>query len=178
VVVVVVVVIILPPRLHKDPYSLSRGGGLEDVSKVKKYVMSEEDYNKRSGTLREWIKEQKSANPNWQAPRGGSGKDGASGSDSTSSTSTSINDSAPSGVESVEGMKVGDRCECMPGSRRGTVVYIGEVEGLAPGYWVSEVVVVVVVVITIDCDGDEDGNKQLGLAGNSQSGNDCKLTCG
>lgn len=35
-----------------DPFSLSRGGALEDVSLVKKYRMSEEDYDKRKGTLR------------------------------------------------------------------------------------------------------------------------------
>jgi Ubiquitin-like domain len=28
-----------------DPFSMSRGGGLEDVSLVKKYRMSEEDYD-------------------------------------------------------------------------------------------------------------------------------------
>lgn len=35
-----------------DPFSLTRGGGLEDVSQVQKYRMSEEDYDKRKGTLR------------------------------------------------------------------------------------------------------------------------------
>lgn len=43
------------PQIHvadDDPFSLTRGGGLEDVSLVKKYRMSEEDYDKRKGTLR------------------------------------------------------------------------------------------------------------------------------
>ena len=35
-----------------DPTSASRNGWLEDTSKVEKYVMSEEDYNKRDGTYR------------------------------------------------------------------------------------------------------------------------------
>lgn len=45
----------LPPQIHvkdDDPFSLTRGGGLEDVSLVQKYRMSEEDYDKRKGTLR------------------------------------------------------------------------------------------------------------------------------
>lgn len=35
-----------------DPFSLTRGGALEDLSRVEKYRMSEEDYDKRKGTLR------------------------------------------------------------------------------------------------------------------------------
>ncbi|CBN79100.1 alpha-tubulin folding cofactor [Ectocarpus siliculosus] len=35
-----------------DPFSLTRGGALEDLSRVQKYRMSEEDYDKREGTLR------------------------------------------------------------------------------------------------------------------------------
>jgi len=34
-------------------------------------------------------------------------------------------------------MNVGDRCEVAPGGRRGTVTFLGEVEELAPGYWVG-----------------------------------------
>jgi len=42
------------------------------------------------------------------------------------------------GAESVEGIKVGDRCEVMPGERRGEVMYVGEVPELAGGgHWVG-----------------------------------------
>ena len=34
-------------------------------------------------------------------------------------------------------MAVGMRCQVMPGKRRGAVGFIGEVEGLAAGYWVG-----------------------------------------
>lgn len=35
-----------------DPFSLSRGGGLEDTSLVDKYRMTDEAYDNRKGTLR------------------------------------------------------------------------------------------------------------------------------
>lgn len=46
-----------------DPYSASRGGAFEDTSLVEKYVMSEEEYNKRKGTLRDWERQQKQSDP-------------------------------------------------------------------------------------------------------------------
>jgi len=42
-----------------DPHSGSKGGAYEDTSLVKRYVMSDEDYEKRKGTLRDWGKQQK-----------------------------------------------------------------------------------------------------------------------
>ena len=48
-----------------DVNSASAGGWLEDVSKVKKYTMSDEDYNKREGTYRQWKQEQLAKDPTW-----------------------------------------------------------------------------------------------------------------
>lgn len=42
-----------------NPHSGSKGGQYEDVSLVQKYRMSEEEYNARKGTLRDWEREQK-----------------------------------------------------------------------------------------------------------------------
>ena len=36
---------------------------------IAKYRMSEEEYEKRQGTVRSWIKEQKAKDPNWQPPK-------------------------------------------------------------------------------------------------------------
>lgn len=36
----------------QNPNSLAKDGGLDDVSKVKKYVMSDEEYQKRPNTVR------------------------------------------------------------------------------------------------------------------------------
>lgn len=42
-----------------NPHSGSIGGQYEDVSLVQKYKMSDEEYNQRKGTLRDWGREQK-----------------------------------------------------------------------------------------------------------------------
>ena len=38
--------------IDTDPTSLSANGWLEDITKVEKYVMSEDEYNKRDNTYR------------------------------------------------------------------------------------------------------------------------------
>jgi tubulin-specific chaperone B len=53
-------------RIHcidLDPYSGSRGGQYEDVSLVEKYRMSDEAYNQRKGTLRDWERKQRERDP-------------------------------------------------------------------------------------------------------------------
>ena len=52
-----------------DPHSISTGGGLEDVTLVKKYEISEEDYLKRENNFRAWKEEQQKRDPNWTFAR-------------------------------------------------------------------------------------------------------------
>ena len=54
--------------IDTDPFSLSRGGGLTDVSLVEKYRMSDADYDKKSGTMRDFIRKKREANPNFKLP--------------------------------------------------------------------------------------------------------------
>lgn len=51
--------------IDTDPHSASRGGGYEDTSLVERYVMSDEDYNKRKGTLRDWGRVKKKQDPSF-----------------------------------------------------------------------------------------------------------------
>merc|ERR1711907_822300 len=48
-----------------DPHSLAANGGLEDVSLVKKYEISDEDYNKRENNFRKWKQDKLAADPTW-----------------------------------------------------------------------------------------------------------------
>jgi len=48
-----------------DPHSLAANGGLEDVSLVKKYEISEEDYMKRENNFRNWKASKQGADPSW-----------------------------------------------------------------------------------------------------------------
>lgn len=121
--------------IDTDPYSLSRGGGLTDVSLVEKYRMDDETYNKRSGTMREWIREKRANDPTYKLKPKGMSTMGTA--PSGTGASEKENEGPPPGIESVEGINVGDRCEVQPGARRGTVRWVGESEVLKLGYWVG-----------------------------------------
>jgi len=117
--------------IDTDPFSLSRNGGLEDVSLVDRYVMTEEEYEKRTQegkTLRSWIREQKQKDPNWKPPRSYFG---------VNMGNNLAEEIPPAGPEAVQHMQIGNRCQVQPGARRGTIAFIGEVEGLDTGYWVG-----------------------------------------
>lgn len=102
-----------------DPFSLSKNGGLTDVSLVEKFKISDEAYEKRKGTMREYIREQRKKDPNFRL---------------TPAAAPTTGPTEIPGEETVSGIKVGDRCEISPGGRRGVVRWIGEI---APkGYWV------------------------------------------
>ncbi|CAM9725215.1 unnamed protein product [Laminaria digitata] len=114
-----------------DPFSLTRGGALENTSLVQKYRMTEEDYDKRKGTLRSWVKDQKVKDPNWVEPWIEKQRE------AERAAGNAPSDAPPPGKESIEGMAQGQRCEVQPGGRRGQVEFVGEVEGLQAGYWVG-----------------------------------------
>ncbi|KAF0686805.1 Aste57867_21402 [Aphanomyces stellatus] len=114
-----------------DPFSLAKGGGLEDVSLIKKYEISEDDYDKRKNTVRNYKREQLAKDPTWKPPV----MMGAGGLQKAEKT---IYDQ-----ESVQHIQIGARCEVSPGGRRGRVAFIGLVPELASttaeGYWIGVV---------------------------------------
>jgi len=110
-----------------DPFSLSRDGGLDDVSRIQKYKMSDEDYDRREKTYRNWKREKMAADPSWKPPVFSSAPTGG--------PSTNPDDYMDPAC--VAAFSLGVRCSVTPGDRRGEVAYVGEVEGLTAGYWVG-----------------------------------------
>lgn len=151
-----------------DPHSGSKGGGYEDTSLVKKYVMSDEEYNKRKGTLRDWGRQQKEKDSTFtlakhakqhrelmEAQRqaklgldlpkgfeyGADGKVRRIEEDEAmivNDSNKEENKENEFGIDTVEGIEVGMRCEVRPGTRRGKIAYVGEINELGSGgYWVG-----------------------------------------
>lgn len=122
--------------IDTDPFSLSRGGGLTDTSLVEKYKMSDEAYDKRKGTMRDYIREQRKLDPNFKLkPNAQAAAMNRRNADLAKSEGPAA---PPPGLDSVAGIETGMRCEVNPGARRGTVMFVGEVEQIASGgHWVG-----------------------------------------
>ena len=91
----------------------------DDVSKVEKYKISDEDYNKRDDTFRAFkARMQAAGHKNF-----------------TNQNDESIyEDFMKAEAEAIE---VGSRCQLNVGNRRGEVKHVGKVAGLGAGYWIG-----------------------------------------
>jgi len=126
-----------------DPHSLAANGGLEDVSLVKKYEISDEDYNKRDDNFRKWRSQKKAADPTWSMA-----KEVKMNQDKQRMkhdpnfvpeewvAKEPITDDEHL-ADLAAPMKVGDRCEVTVGGKRGVVQYVGKIPQIAPGWWVG-----------------------------------------
>ena len=118
-----------------DVNSASAGGWLEDVSKVKKYEMSDEAYNAREGTYRQWKQEQLAKDPTWCLEKAMAEKRGE-----TWVPKKVIEDDEHMAEEAAPMLdQIGNRCEVNPGGKRGEVAFVGKVEGLPKGWWIGVV---------------------------------------
>jgi len=117
--------------LDTNPHSISSGGWLENVSLVKKYEISEEDYAKRKDSARAWMDSKKAIDPTWTIQ-----KEMMRRKDPTWVPPNEVTDPEFQADEASK-VTVGDRCEVQPGGRRGEVMYVGKVPELNPGFWVG-----------------------------------------
>eukprot|EP00277_Geminigera_cryophila_P007238 CAMPEP_0179420726 /NCGR_PEP_ID=MMETSP0799-20121207/9341_1 /TAXON_ID=46947 /ORGANISM="Geminigera cryophila, Strain CCMP2564" /LENGTH=315 /DNA_ID=CAMNT_0021194395 /DNA_START=49 /DNA_END=996 /DNA_ORIENTATION=+ len=137
-------------RLHivdADPNSASAGGWLEDVSLVKKYEISEESYDKRENTYRNFRKKKMQEDPNWTYKADleeRQGKEAAAehlkafpqpSSVNGAHTRQKVEDESYMEEEAAN-IKVSERCQ-VSGGRRGEVMFVGRVPELPLGFWVG-----------------------------------------
>lgn len=112
-----------------DPNSSSANGWLEDVSKVQKYEISEDDYNARENTYRKFKEQKLKEDPTWTLQKEIAKRSGKE-------VKEAVQDPEFQAQEASK-VQVGNRCEVYPGSKRGEVMFVGKVEGLPLGYWVG-----------------------------------------
>jgi len=117
--------------IDTDPQSMSANGWLEDVSKVEKYNISEEDYNKRDNTYRKFKEEKLRVDPNWSLAKEIATRKGQP----EPAVTKKVHDPEYL-VEEAADVSEGCRCE-VEGGKRGVVRYVGKVEGLPVGWWVG-----------------------------------------
>eukprot|EP00281_Chroomonas_sp_CCMP1168_P030190 CAMPEP_0206250474 /NCGR_PEP_ID=MMETSP0047_2-20121206/21490_1 /ASSEMBLY_ACC=CAM_ASM_000192 /TAXON_ID=195065 /ORGANISM="Chroomonas mesostigmatica_cf, Strain CCMP1168" /LENGTH=243 /DNA_ID=CAMNT_0053676323 /DNA_START=151 /DNA_END=879 /DNA_ORIENTATION=+ len=122
-------------RLHivdLDPNSCSAGGWLEDTSLVKKYEISEEAYNKRENTYRNFRAKKLAEDPTWtyqkdMAERAAKNPQAAAAAGlmpAAAAPKPKVEDEEYLAEEAAK-IKVGDRCEAA-GGRRGEVMFVGK----------------------------------------------------
>lgn len=109
--------------VDEDPHSLSKNGGLEDVTLVEKYVMPDEEYSKLDNSLRAYKKKQREKDPFWTF--------------FPENRRVPATDEKEFSKETTDHIKVDERCEVMPGKRRGTVRWVGSDEAFRSGFWVG-----------------------------------------
>jgi len=150
-----------------DPNSNSKGGQYEDVSLIERYKMTDEDYNNRKGTLRDWERQKKAKDPTFtlakhakehrenaeaqrqaklglDLPKGfeydSNGKAVRVELDEEEIENQKVAKESEFAAETVEGIEVGMRCQIQPGNRRGAIAFVGEVAELGTGgYWTGVV---------------------------------------
>lgn len=106
--------------IDTDPFALSRSGGLDDVSKVKKYEMSDEDYKKRENTYLSYKNKQKAADPNWKSIFERNREKARAARPEETETLAEVQTRCP----------LASRCQVSPGARRGIIAYVGHIAEL------------------------------------------------
>jgi len=107
-----------------DEFSMSKHGGLEDVSQVEKYVMSEEQYDKLHNSVRAHKRREAEKKAREAAARKAAGED---------IEEAAAEEEPEEPLEAVlERIPLGSRCQVEPGSRRGEGAFVGPVAGARP----------------------------------------------
>lgn len=111
-----------------DEFSISKHGGLEDVSQVEKYVMDDDHYDRLHNTVRAHKRREQE-----QRARAAAAAREAGGEELGAAETI---EEEP--LESVlERIPLGSRCQVEPGGRRGEVAHVGAVSGAKGSVWIG-----------------------------------------
>eukprot|EP00796_Vickermania_ingenoplastis_P012542 gene12542-8594_t len=108
----------LQPAAQVDNY--------EDVSQVEKFEISEQEWLQREDNARAFKERMLAAQAKSREEAG-----------LPSASSAPPHADADAFKEEASAIQVGDRCQCQPGDRLGTVRYVGRLAALKPGFWVG-----------------------------------------
>jgi len=124
-----------------DANSLSANGGLEDVSLVQKYEITEEDYLKRDGNFRSWKADKLAEDPTWtfskQIKRQQDEKKKKADPNFVPEPEYKPVTDDDHMADLAAAIKVGDRCEVNPGGKRGEAKFVGRIPAIAAGWFVG-----------------------------------------
>lgn len=120
--------------IDTDPTSASANGWLEDVSKVEKYVMSDAEYSKRENTYRKYKEGKLAEDASWTIEREMAERRGVPYDPPAQKEKVTDEDHM---AEEAQRVEVDARCQVSPGEKRGTVKFVGKVQGLPLGFWVG-----------------------------------------
>jgi len=117
-----------------DPHSISKHGGLEDVSQVEKYVIPDEEYDKMRNTVRAQKRAAQEEAARKRAEAAAAGEEGAE--ENAGASEPTAGAMALTVEEALAAFPLGSRCECDPGARRGEVCHVGHVIN-TKGIWIG-----------------------------------------
>lgn len=125
--------------IDTDPTSVSANGWLEDTSKVAKYVMPDEEYDKRDNTYRKYKAGRLAEDPTWTIEKEIAARKGVPFDPPAGGTGKPRAEDEEHQAAEAAALAVDARCEVATaqGAKRGAVRYVGKVEGLPPGWWVG-----------------------------------------
>jgi len=116
-----------------DPHSISKHGGLEDVSQVEKYVMPDDEYDKMKNTVRAQKRAAQEAKRQADAAAREEGGEELGGEELGAVPHAPLEMTLD---EARAAFPVGSRCECDPGARRGEICHVGHIIN-AKGIWLG-----------------------------------------
>lgn len=121
--------------IDTDPTSASANGWLEDTSKVAKYVMSDEAYRQRENTYYQYKADKLKQDPAWTLEREMAERRGVPYVPPAAAKEKVTDEEHMADLASK--ITIGDRCQVLPGDKRGVVAFVGKVNGLPMGWWIG-----------------------------------------